>query len=67
MEAENQNFMEVTTMKNTTKNKLWVIGVGGLLGGCIGSIVYQAVSIGRIIPSFIEWAVEMWTAKEEES
>ena len=54
-------------MKNTTKNKLWVIGVGGLLGGCIGSIVYQAVSIGRIIPSFIEWAVEMWTAKEEES
>jgi len=54
-------------MKEQTKNKLWVVGVGGMLGVCIGSIIYQVFSIVRLIPAFIDWAAMLWNEKEEES
>lgn len=52
-------------MKEQTKNRLWVVGVGGILGVCIGSIIYQIYSIGRIIPAFFDWASFMWNENKE--
>lgn len=54
-------------MKKQTKNKLCVVGLGVILGGCIGSIIYQIYSIGRTIPVFIDWAAMLWNEKEEKS